>query len=241
MNKIFYLLLIVTASGCSMDANINPSLAESPCDNNTAAIGYRCPTGAIFAGVFDGGHYMVMPEACNGTTNNPTCLLGGIDTLSLPWNDGTTNFLEALGIEILDTGNASTRSSPLFRGNINTAALGLEKVPVTDGPFMAAKYCEDLVYAGYEDWYLPSKSELAYLYCKANVANGSHNPAKPEEDPNCVDYGGKESLLPGFADDTYWSSTGRNSLSSWQQDFKTGGQTSMYYYGDFLVRCVRRY
>lgn len=114
-------------------------------------------------------------------------------------------------------------------------------MPVTQKPFKAAKYCEDLVYGGYSDWYLPSKSELAYLYCKADVVNGTHDISLPEEDPNCVEYGGKESLLPGFADESYWSSTGRSALASWQQDFKTGQQTNMFYMGEFLVRCVRRY
>lgn len=102
----------------------------------------------------------------------------------------------------------------------------------------AAHYCDDMSFGGYSDWALPSKSELAYVFCHAN--KGSHNTSYPPEDANCVTYGlGTE--LSGFAADSYWSSSERSSTKGWRVDFSDGNQINESKSNANYVRCVRRY
>lgn len=82
----------------------------------------------------------------------------------------------------------------------------------------AAKICRDLVLDGYDDWFLPSKDELALMF--RNL---------------------KKEGLGGFASDTYWSSSELNSGYAWDQYFGNGAQ---YHYpkGDYKrVRAVRAF
>ena len=77
----------------------------------------------------------------------------------------------------------------------------------------AAKACDDFSYAGYSDWYLPSKQELALMWLvladrDGNGINGGY------DDPNNV--GGF------FAHSTagiYWTSTEHSATHAWYQSF----------------------
>jgi len=204
-----------------------------PCLSGSPAIGTTCPGGTIYLGQFDGGKYMVTPSGCTNSTT-PTCA-GGTDTTTKFWNDGTTTWVDIPGVETFTT--ASQKSSSSYRGNVNTDAIIVQHGTAAN----AAKYCQDMVYGGYSDWYLPSKSELAYMYCKA-TPTGTHNTSYPQEEANCVAYGGKQSILTGFAANYYWSSTEYTNALAWIQHFNDGNQsnpgnkTSAY-----PVRCLRRY
>lgn len=83
--------------------------------------------------------------------------------------------------------------------------------------YNANEACDNLTYGGYDDWYLPSKVELDYMYVL-------------------------KSEIGGFSSAYYWSSTEYNSLYAWIQSFYDGSQD--YYDGYksdcFRVRCVRR-
>ncbi len=182
----------------------------------TPAIGTTCAGGALYLGQFDGGKYMVTPSGCTNSTT-PTCA-GGTDTTRF-WNDGTTNWVDIPGVETFTT--ATQKSSSSYRGNVNTDAIIAQHGTAAN----AAKYCQDMDYGGYSDWYLPSKSELAYMYCKA-TPGGTHNTSNPQEEANCVAYGGKQSILTGFAANYYWSSTEYTSTYAWIQDFNDGSQNS---------------
>ena len=62
---------------------------------------------------------------------------------------------------------------------------------------IAARHCDDLVYGGYVDWFLPSKDELNLMW--ENLA---------DSDGNGVNTGATDSNnLGGFANENYWSST----------------------------------
>ena len=77
----------------------------------------------------------------------------------------------------------------------------------------AISACESLTYAGYDDWYLPSKNELNAMYInKAEIG--------------------------GFSSVSYWSSTEYSSSYVWFQNFYNGNQS--YGSGSSRVRCVRR-
>ena len=82
------------------------------------------------------------------------------------------------------------------------------------GEFPAAAKVNKLVIEGHQDFYLPSRRELALLY--ANV-------------PELVETG-----------DWYWSSTQYSSDSAWCQDFGGGRQGYLRKGGNGRVRAVRR-
>lgn len=84
---------------------------------------------------------------------------------------------------------------------------------------IAARLCGDLVLAGYSDWYLPSKDELARLY-ENRVAVG------------------------GFASEWYWSSTELNNNKAWGINFASGATSNHYSTpksNTFSVRAVRAF
>ena len=85
----------------------------------------------------------------------------------------------------------------------------------------AAKLCSDLVYNGFDDWFLPSKEELNLMYVNLRKAG-----------------------LGGFANDYYWSSSESSSYAydAWGQYFESGRQG----YGsgrgcNYRVRAVRAF
>lgn len=93
----------------------------------------------------------------------------------------------------------------------------------TTGTWMEAlSYCESLSYAGYSDWRLPNKNELASLVNYTKISPASD--------------------FPGMPVDIFWSSTtAHNNVDrGWVTDFKDGRVISAYAKSDELkVRCVR--
>jgi len=81
---------------------------------------------------------------------------------------------------------------------------------------IAARKCSDLVFNGYNDWYLPSKDELNQLYIN-------------------------KAAIGGFDSGDYWSSSETSSSDARWQDFGTGsfGSNGKGFY--FRVRSVRSF
>jgi len=94
----------------------------------------------------------------------------------------------------------------------------------------AAQFCRSLKIAGFNDWYLPSRDELAII-CR-NL--GSNRKKTPELFKN----GNTEA----FEDDWYWSSTEHASYSdfAWIVYFLNGFQDYYYKSDSNGVRAVRR-
>lgn len=83
----------------------------------------------------------------------------------------------------------------------------------------AARYCYNLVFDGYDDWYLPSLVELNQLYIQRDI-------------------------IGGFKPDYYWSSTKREGNSdddAWTQDFYSGKGAFMQSYFGLKVRPIRSF
>jgi hypothetical protein len=206
-----------------------------PCLIGSPAIGTVCSDGAIYAGTYQGGSYMVTPGNCTNSTT-PTCN-GSADTLDKSYRGSLGSSNDIVGItNIL---NATDASLSTERGHVITPILTSSIYISGDS---AAHYCDSMTFGGFSDWYLPSKSELAYIYCKATVS--SHNTSYPQEDPNCVGFGGKVSALPGFSASWYMSGTewyvGGNDAAG--MSFSTGEQGDNF--GKevaYRVRCIRRY
>ncbi|HVK61254.1 MAG TPA: DUF1566 domain-containing protein [Bdellovibrionales bacterium] len=205
-----------------------------PCSGKT--VGQTCTgTTALFAGTYLGDSYMTMPSGCADSTSNPTC--SGTDTVMKTWNDGTSAWYDIPGI----TNHAATAapSSNSERGDYTTPLAAAITLSTEGGLHAAARFCNDMVYGGYSDWYLPSKSELAFIYCKSTP--GSHNTLNPQENVNCGG-SGPTNQLTGFAAGYYWASTERNSTTTaWVEDFGTGYQYNLTKNQIYYVRCIRRY
>jgi hypothetical protein len=88
----------------------------------------------------------------------------------------------------------------LGAGKQNTMAI--VQSLMSSGEFNAAVYyCDALDFGGYDDWYLPSKGELAMMYVNL-----------------------KQKGLGGFSSDWYWSSSDVNNDAAWKQEFSDGSQ-----------------
>ncbi|MEZ0391635.1 MAG: DUF1566 domain-containing protein [Pseudobdellovibrionaceae bacterium] len=199
--------------------------------------GSSAANGPINVGTYDGGTYYVMPGGCDGTTSDPTC--SGTDGAAVQrkWFGSTGSAVDILSLT--NIASAATASPQLEKGDFTTAFLVTQPSISSDS---AADYCNDMDFGGYTDWYLPSKSELAFIYCKAQVS--LHSTWNPQEDPNCVAFGGKTSTLKGFVtgvSSQYWSSSeGYSSNYAYYQSFYDGTQTEVNRMSSLYVRCVRR-
>ncbi|HNY02929.1 MAG TPA: DUF1566 domain-containing protein [Bacteroidales bacterium] len=94
--------------------------------------------------------------------------------------------------------------------NTNTIVLGCST------PEIAAKICNELVLNGYDDWYLPSRDELWYMYSQKTV-------------------------IGGFLNDYYWSSSEFGNWYSWLQNFSNGVQDWSFKNGVLNVRAIRSF
>ena len=119
----------------------------------------------------------------HGLIAAPSDLMTGgpviFQTLFAWWN----GFYTITGaITLLGSGQSNTAKIVASQGNTGT---------------YAAKLCNDLILNGYDDWYLPSYSELSYLYDNRNA-------------------------IGGFSSVVYWSSTELNTNDQWAWTFNFG-------------------
>ncbi|HVK61324.1 MAG TPA: DUF1566 domain-containing protein [Bdellovibrionales bacterium] len=205
------------------------TIPADPCSGKS--IGQTCvATTALYAGDLDGSKYMVTPSGCTDSST-PTCS-GGTDTITKDWY-GTTG--SDSDIAALTNVGVATTPAPQ-KGDVETPIIAAYASVSADS---AADFCNDMVYGGYSDWYLPSKTELAHLYCKSTPS--SHSTSNPQENVNC---GGSPptAQLSGFHVGYYWSSTEYDDRFAWSQSFTNGSQYGPGGKGTTRpVRCVRRY
>lgn len=211
-------------AGCGGDGSGGATSVSNPC-GTTPSPGDACDGGAIYLGALTPGaisggsetdHYMTTPSGCTNSAV-PTCG-GTTDTLTKVWNGtggtsaditGLVNYTTALG-----TGYGAINTDQNY-GDANTAAVVADASIGTDS---AAAYCDNLIYGGYSDWYLPNRYELNLFY--KNQAS-----------------------IPGLntSGNFYWASTEYNTGLEWDQRFSDGYQNFDYKTNANLVRCVRRY
>ena len=81
---------------------------------------------------------------------------------------------------------------------------------------IAARICDDLVLNGYDDWFLPSRDELNLMYLQRTVVGG-------------------------FADHIYWSSSEYDANNAWDQWFYGGSQYNRTKSNTLYVRAIRAF
>ena len=137
------------------------------------------------------GRYLeIAPQSCEGV-RYPWRPNGNEKTVYKPQGDQTAAELRVLAKGI-GMGKVNTR--------IITLALGAGKY--------AAKYAEDLVCNGRDDWFLPSKDELDTAYNRLAQ--------------NRV--GSKDTPIGGFNKGYFWTSSDYNNATAWSQYFMDGQQ-----------------
>lgn len=109
-----------------------------------------------------------------------------------------------------DTGNhiiTGAISKFLGAGRANTTII----VDTQGTGSYAAQLCADLDFGGFTDWFLPSAEELNYLY-------------------------ENKSVVGGFTNRGYWSSSEESRSYAWDQNFTNGSQ---FYNDKATQNCVR--
>ncbi|QEC69816.1 DUF1566 domain-containing protein [Panacibacter ginsenosidivorans] len=120
-------------------------------------------------------------------------------SLGATWYNGVYGITGATG-KIIGTGPANTRK--------------IVKAQGTTGVY-AARVCAQLKVDVYNDWYLPSKNELAEVY--------------------------KQKAIIGAGNFVYWSSTEVDGNIAWAQNFSTGGRKQSDKSKIYHVRAVRTF
>ncbi|MDD3021100.1 MAG: hypothetical protein PHX61_09035, partial [Alphaproteobacteria bacterium] len=159
----------------------------------------------VACGVAGSYNLIVTPSGCSGGVTNPTCA-GGVDTV-------------ALAHEVAATVNGTSTATLLMGSFTSTGAINTANQIAYSGgvfDFPAANYCNGLVYGGYDDWFLPSSSELSYLYAN-------------------------KSAVGSATTGTYWSSFS-TPTSTWPYyiDISNGVISGQQGTGVRLIRCMRR-
>lgn len=105
----------------------------------------------------------------------------------------------------------------------NEAAKNVKKSWEAISSQTAKEYCQELKFAGYEDWYLPTIKELESI-----VDISRYDPAIKE-------------IFQNTASSRYWSSSPDVSLSefAWFVYFRNGSSSSNFKTNESYVRCAR--
>ena len=99
-------------------------------------------------------------------------------------------------------------------GQANTTAI----VTAISTAGIAAKLCDELVFNGFSDWYLPSLQELILINNNLRMQN-----------------------LGGFAQNSYWSSSEFSNTEAWAVYFGNGGYSTSLKPTQYRVRAIRSF
>jgi hypothetical protein len=125
--------------------------------------------------------------------------------VKVAWSTTGTSTVKGTNVEI-GTGKQNTQTVVNFALNNGVSCR-------------AATVCDTLKSGGYDDWFLPSKSELNLMFVYL-----------------------KEAGIGGFKDDWYWSSSLDNNGRAWRQGFSSGSQSAEYSNtNEYYVRAIRQF
>ena len=101
----------------------------------------------------------------------------------------------------------------------------------SDSSYPACYACNTLDYAGFTDWYLPSKDVLLAIVGDIGLCPANGGTCDNWDSLCCT----SSAPFPSY----YWSSTEYISLLAWHVGFGYGGAPNYYKNSSFSVRCVR--
>ena len=143
-------------------------------------------------------------------------------------NTGGWRYLEAAPADLpnpligatekINCGNAMERA--VGKGKSNTEAIMKEAVIKGGGFGWAAQAADSYSVNGFDDWFLPSRDELHWMYGHLHMQG-----------------------LGSFNNDTYYSSTANYNSGNqfWGENFETGNQDYGYNNSKFRVRPIRQF
>jgi hypothetical protein len=143
---------------------------------------------------------------------------------------GVVFYIDESGMHglVVDTSNTLGKkawcSGSLLPTNATSTAVGtgagnseIIVASVGQGNY-AALACEEMILNGYNDWFLPSKEELYFLYFQKS-----------------------QGKINGLNYDFYWSSSETSQDGAWSQSFITGAVSSTNKLGSYGVCAVRTF
>jgi len=222
----------ITARGVCWFTEPNPTLADFKTSDGTGDSTFT----SNITGLFPGKLYHVRAYAVNsaGTSYGPDIAFTTLSSTSLSIGDtyqggiifylsGTYPNQSGLVCAQYDQGSGvpwysksyvyyGTTNTGVGSGQANTRSL----VDRLGNDHYAAKYCDDLVLNGYDDWFLPSRDELGLMYTNLKK-NGFGN----------------------FTKLNYWSSSECDYLSAYTQYFNSGLQSCNNKLHSYSIRAVR--
>jgi len=170
-------------------------------------VGGNAPGGYYVACSISGYDWVITPSGCTAPTSNPTCA-GGADTETIQASVSNPYTVAGMSHTVLQgSGEQNTANMVAYQGGSIS--------------FPAASWCSSLSYGGYDDWFLPSLSELQSYFYPNQIALGSAGETNK--------YWG--STAYSWTSSSYRYYTMRLSDGSGQLD---GGNASYYY------RCMRK-
>jgi hypothetical protein len=151
---------------------------------------------------------------------------GGIIFYDKGNDSGGWRYLEAApaeteGIPQMFTGHIlyGEITDRIYGAGLRNTRIFLEKLQINNiNGNTAPQFCDNLVYNGYDDWYLPSLNELLKMY---GILRDNRN--------------------AGFQPLKYWTSTCYPRGAAYSVDFSTGQATSFYFDETVHVRACRRF
>ncbi len=205
---------------------------NDPCSLPSPPAGSECGTGSektVLVGMIGGTRYMTTPSGCTGVPSGsgpgaytlseftPVCNGVAADP-AMYWNAGAYPGVDVTTLMNYTTtqgvGNWATNLDAVS-GSVNTTNL-----VAAAQIHAAARYCDRIVYGGYDDWFLPSRQELNLLYANKDNLNGVY----------MVNQG-----------QAHWSSTEYGRDHAWSEWMSDGYQAGDIKNVALQVRCMRKF